>query len=560
MGSLIPAQSAGIRAAYEDRKVADLCRFSPYYIGGCVMKLRSILLGVCCCLGATSRGMADLASMLSIPGEATDLAVGGPGAIPNRLGGFGSDLFYDRFQNVYYGVNDRSLSPLNPYHTRVQQFTLDVNPVTGQADNFQLQQTIFFKTADGSQHFNGQSPANLNGSGVSLGLSFDPEGFVVAPNGRWFVSDEYGPSVYEFEPVKIGNVTEARFVRALTAPSNLIPNDATGQNFDAEFSNPTTTVVSGRQEGRGFESLAISPSGDTLFALLQSPLQQEGASNQGRRSRNVRLVAYDVATGASKAQYIYQVESITDINALIPDDCPVPPFTAANCADFAATQQGRNIAPSALVALNEHEFLVLERDNRGIGTGNPSNEDTILSHVGIKSIFKIDINGATDVTNVSLAGTNALPAGVTPVAKSLYLDLHSELKQAGLLTPEKFEGLAIGPQLASGEFALITITDNDNTAVEISNPANPLAPLWLDVYSNGASSRYTPINDTSRSYALPNFEDPTTNPNLGALPSEFRKIPTFIYSFPTEIVPEPASITPVIIALAALLGGRKRGR
>ena len=61
--------------------------------------------------------------------------------------------------------------------------------------------------ADGSAYFNGMSAANLNGTGATLGLSFDPEGFVVAPNGNFFVADEYGPSLYEFKPVQVGGAT-----------------------------------------------------------------------------------------------------------------------------------------------------------------------------------------------------------------------------------------------------------------------------------------------------------------------------------------------------------------
>ena len=56
------------------------------------------------------------------------------------------------------------------------------------------------------------------------------------------------------------------------------------------------------------------------------------------------------------------------------------------------SSQGRGI--SALVAINDHEFLVLERNNRGIGVGaefSPPN----------KKVFRIDLDGATDVSGVT---------------------------------------------------------------------------------------------------------------------------------------------------------------
>jgi hypothetical protein len=144
-------------------------------------------------------------------------------------------------------------------------------------------------------------------------------------------------------------------------------------------------------------------------------------------------VEFDTATRSPVAQYIYQLESLAAINDRIPgtDD------------DFGQNSQGRNIGISAITALNNNEFLVLERDNRGVGEADPLGEAPVAS----KRVYKIDLTGATDVSNISLAGTNTLPAGVTPVSKSLFLDIAEQLKAAGQVIPEKLEGLAIGPQL-----------------------------------------------------------------------------------------------------------------
>jgi hypothetical protein len=112
-------------------------------------------------------------------------------------------------------------------------------------------------------------------------------------------------------------------------------------------------------------------------------------------------------------QFIYQLESLTDINARIP----------GTTDDFGANDQGRSIGVSAIVAINDHEFLIIERDNRGIGADNPGG--TPVS--GSKRVYTIDINGATDVSGISLTGSNTLPHGVTPVTKGLYLDIQMAL-------------------------------------------------------------------------------------------------------------------------------------
>ncbi|WP_414527548.1 hypothetical protein [Nodularia chucula] len=68
----------------------------------------------------------------TIPGESTDFRktdISDPNI--NRLA-FISDLYYDRQSNLYYGVGDRGPGGgIISYDTRVQKFSLDVDPNTG---------------------------------------------------------------------------------------------------------------------------------------------------------------------------------------------------------------------------------------------------------------------------------------------------------------------------------------------------------------------------------------------------------------------------------------------
>ena len=60
---------------------------------------------------------------------------------------------------------------------------------------------------------------------------------------------------------------------------NLRPVDALGMiNYDAVHAS-TPALVSGHQDRRGLEGLAIKPDGQTLFAVVQAPLAQEGPNN-----------------------------------------------------------------------------------------------------------------------------------------------------------------------------------------------------------------------------------------------------------------------------------------
>ncbi|MBL0000826.1 MAG: PEPxxWA-CTERM sorting domain-containing protein [Sphingomonadales bacterium] len=101
-------------------------------------------------------------------------------------------------------------------------------------------------------------------------------------------------------------------------------------------------------------------------------------------------------------------------------------------------------------------------DNRGEGVDDPNS----LVPTGLKSAFVIDLNGATNVASISLAGSSALPNGVTPVSKKPFLDIRAKLLAAGIVIPEKIEGLAFGPRLANGSLALILATDNDYSVTQ----------------------------------------------------------------------------------------------
>lgn len=412
---------------------------------------------------ATSAGAAELVNTIEIPGETLDL-VPGFGANVNRLG-MGSDLAYDRRSHTLYSLADRGPGGgVISYETRVHKAKVNFDFKTGKISKFRLQETIKFKTADGGQPFNGLNPSLLNINVSTLGLSFDPEGLALAPNGNFYLSDEYGPSVYEFRRFEFWDGTvEARFVRAFEVPANIVPY--AGNILD--YVSGRGTLTAGRQDNRGYEGLTLSPDGTKLYAILQDPLINEGPTpGEGRRSRNVRIVAYDVASGKSTGQYVYQLETVAEINARIP----------GTSSDFAATAQGRNIGCSGIVAVNENEFFVIERDNRGRGVDDP----LLINPVGSKRIFRINISGATNVANISLFGhASTLPAGVVPAQKELYLDVFAESSSKGIIMPEKIEGLIIGPKLRDGTYALLVANDNDFSVTQGSTNDQ------FDVYTDG---------------------------------------------------------------------------
>ena len=364
---------------------------------------------------------------LAIPGDTGDQF--GTDVNDGRVGFF-SDLYYDPVRGDWWGLSDRGAGGGTlPYDTRVQRFTIDIDPITGAISNFRIVETIKFRDGGPRRTMNGQAPNPTN----VLGRAFDPEGFVVSPkNGHFLVSDEYGPSLYEFN-------RKGELVREFATPANLIPRDAvTGV---PNYAVDPTTNPAGKRTNRGFEGLAVSPDGQYAYAMLQSAMLDEGGGN-GTVSR---IVKFDMDTGRAVAQFAYPMEG---------------------------SSQGRGI--SALVALNDTEFLVLERNNRGVGVGaelNPPN----------KRVYKIDIAGATDVSGIDLdSGAAYVAVSKDP---AIFIDLAADtLLALGNKSPEKWEGLAIGPQLSDGSHVLLAGTDNDYSVTQ--NGSN----VQFDVYFNFADA------------------------------------------------------------------------
>ena len=295
-----------------------------------------------------------------------------------------------------------------------------MNTQTRGISNFQVHRTYIFRK--GAQALNGLAPAVAG----PLGVAFDPEGIVVHPlTGHFIVSDEYAPSVYEITRV-------GQLVREYSTPTSLLPrNAATGVvNYANDEGN-----TAGKRTNRGFEGLAVSPDGAFVFAMLQSAMLDEGGGNGSIG----RIVKFSTRTGRAVAQYAYQMEG---------------------------SSQGRGI--SALVAVNDHELLVLERNNRGLGV------DAELTPAN-KKVFRIDLTGATDVTGLDLDATGAV---FTAVAKTTtpWLDFalagtlaHASLGVLNGVSPEKWEGLAIGPQLDDGSYLVLAGTDNDYSVTQNAN-------------------------------------------------------------------------------------------
>lgn len=435
---------------------------------------------------------------LALDGGAVDLS---QGTNAERRLGYFSDLYYDRNRNEWWALSDRGPGGgLLNYETRVQRFTIDVAP-NGAISNFQLSATIKF--SDNGQAMNGLAPSPNN----VLGRALDPEGIVIVPrSGNLLISDEYGPSLIEFD-------RNGSLLRRFVTPANLLPrNAATGVlNFASDSGN-----TAGKRTNRGFEGLAISPDGKFTYAMLQSAMLDEG----GGSGQYTRIVKFDNTTGLAVAQYAYKLDTAS---------------------------QGRGI--SALVALGNDRFLVLERNNRGIGLSadlTPAD----------KAVYEIDLAGAIDVTNLTLPTSGAFAGAVTKVAKVMDLDVNT-LAALGNKAPEKWEGLTVGPQLADGSYLMLAGTDNDFSVTQ--SGAGEQFDVWFDfsLANPFNSSIQCPIGQvTGCSF--------TTGGGPASLTPAFHLLPGVLHAYSANIqdfvAPVPLPATWAMALLGLSLVGIKRGR
>ena len=307
------------------------------------------------------------------------------------FGGFGSALAYTGHDDVFLTVPDRGpfdgrTTPGVPYVNRFHFLHMVVElGVPFPNIRTRLLDTRILRS--GNRRLLGDAFA-FNTDNPLASLRFDPEGVAVGRDRTFFISDEYGPYVYEFD-------REGYLIRRLPVPSKFLiakPSgdaDSAGNSLEIYPNNNT----SGRQANRGMEGLAITPDGRFLVGIMQNALIQDNGLDSntppGRVGLNNRILRINLQTGQTQ-EYVYVMDAIN---------------------------QGRGV--NEMLALNDHEFLVIERDNRSFVPTPPAAAAEPL----LKRIYKIDLNkpGLTDVSSIAslpAAATALAGLGIVPVDKT----------------------------------------------------------------------------------------------------------------------------------------------
>lgn len=280
-------------------------------------------------------------------------------------------------------------------------------------------------------------------SGDVLNARLDPESVRVSNDGLTvFISDEYGPYVYQFLRRTGERIRTFELPKAFDVAH---PGTTTGAE--------TAANVTGRVPNKGMEGLALTPDGRHLLGILQTATLED-ISAGGAGAKLLRMALIDISSRKTVHEYGYLLTTGSGV--------------------------------SDIVALNDHEFVVDERDGKGLGDG---------SKAKVKQLFKIDIANAMDVT-----GMDGNAAAAVAVPKTLFLDIVKVLGENGIAAeqvPSKIEGLAFGPDVRQNGRTVHTLwVANDNDflqdydGVPGSNPNQFLVFGFTD--SDLGGSKYEP--------------------------------------------------------------------
>jgi hypothetical protein len=372
----------------------------------------------------------------------------------------------DAYRGTLYMLPDRgyNISGTSDYRARLNKITFTLKPSAGGGSSLELKlaDTILLTDAAGKP-LTGLDPL-VDGIRPAAGgypplpqaatgaISIDAEAIIRLDDGSFFISDEYGPSIYRFS-------ADGRMMSAIRPPEAFIPKRNGKDSFSSNNPGPAAPAPkpanpeSGRQNNQGFEGLALTPDGKHLVALLQSATRQDGGASPETR-QNTRMLTYDVID--------------RDHPKLVREHVvPLPFYTNAD-------GKRRIAAQSELLALDDYRFLVICRDSGGgYASENPTSQ--------YRRIELLDVSKATNIagsqydSGVSLAPAGKLVDGIVPATLTTFIDINdnAQLGKVGLHNGEpndrnnlyeKWEGLVLLPTLDPAnprDFFLFVSNDND---------------------------------------------------------------------------------------------------
>lgn len=293
-------------------------------------------LGLAGCSGDSSSGGRSLAYELNSRQFFVDESLGSVqfqgGATLNLSLSIGSSAFRatDEGNNIFYTLSDRGPSfpcsesqaiagvsnlcggsqgtvfPLPNFVPQIQKWKLSG---VGTKLSLEKLETTSLLTNDGfsanglPNQGSGELGYDRNGNQLSPSANgFDPEALVRLENGRFWLADEYGPSLVLVE-------SDGRILRREVPEGRAADYAAASYEVSEDF---LPSILSRRQLGRGIEALALSPDNAFMYFVMEAPLANPDVT-VAAESRVVRIVKLalneDGSIASIDGEYLYRLDT-----------------------------------------------------------------------------------------------------------------------------------------------------------------------------------------------------------------------------------------------------------
>ena len=365
------------------------------------------------------------------------------------LGGIGSDLYHmpGDAADIFYVVTDRgpnndTVQPDKSSGTGfvVPTFSPLILKIKLNGTSVQVLETIAIKTKNGAgttglPNVKGYDAVPTDVKGITADSLYnlaglDAEGLVKTTNGEFWIVDEYAPS--------LANLTSTGEVKSRYVPAGW---KGTPTTFKAVKSIPEIYLK--RKANRGFEALALTPDGTTLFVGLQSPLLNPTKA-VGDASLATRILRFDISSKQFTGEFVFGFEKVSVVDA--------------------KATKNSDLKLSAMVALDANTLLVQERTDNSY----------LLSTITIDESANIlgskwDLAATTpSLETYTGAGTNAeIEALIAASKKSIVFNSTSIPSMPG-----KIEGVAV---LDANHIVVV----NDNDFSFTYNPTSGLVEVGM---------------------------------------------------------------------------------
>lgn len=331
----------------------------------------ALLLAGC---GGPKSPVKKMPSYLTVPYE-QDSVEGIPFV---RVGGFGSSMAFHESDSTFWLLTDRGPNADGPTPGSkvflMPEFTPRIGIFKLRGDSLHLLRIVLLKDSTNTP-FTGLP--RVKGDGTTGETAYndqkqiippseqyglDPEGLALAPDGSFWVSDEYGPFVMHFDP-------SGRCLEVLSPFNGKLPS-----------------AYAYRRPNRGMEGLCISRDGSTLYGIMQSPLRLP-KKKHSLFSECLPLFALRTADGTIR-QYAYPLED-------------------------------KDNGVSELAFAGQDTLLVLERDGKFPSDGKGFKRVYQVSLAGADSLHPLRKELLVDLLEAIPSYDHDKPEGITLIGDSI---------------------------------------------------------------------------------------------------------------------------------------------